>query len=327
MTDSSSLIAGIADAHLALALPIITYWAVSLVYHLVDVYDLLPRYRLHPSAEVGRKNRVGRWECLRDVLIQQLLQTSAGLAYIHCYPVETTYAARDGVTLWVQRIKISQRGIPYLLAVIGLDGPAMATRLQQYTLPSHLVPCGHWTHDRPHMSVVAVLELGLARVINHVFYPMVQFAIAIAVIDTWQYFLHRLMHTSKWCYRNFHSRHHRLQAPYAYGALYNHPLEGFVGDTLGTGLAYFVSGMSTRQAMILFTLATVKTIDDHSGYDIPWDPFKKLTSNNAHYHNIHHQSWGMKTNFAQPFFTFWDDLMGTRWHGQRRANATVVRIK
>jgi sphinganine C4-monooxygenase len=132
------------------------------------------------------------------------------------------------------------------------------------------------------------------------------------------------MHTSKWFYRTFHIRHHRLQAPYAYGALYNHPLEGFVGDTFGAGLAYYLSGMSTRQAMLLFTLATVKTIDDHCGYDIPWDPLQRLTSNNAHHQDIHHQSWGMKTNFAQPFLTFWDDLLGTRWVGPNRVKYAVA---
>ena len=30
---------------------------------------------------------------------------------------------------------------------------------------------------------------------------------------------------------------------------------------------------------------------------------------------MHHQSWGIKTNFSQPFFTFWDRLLGTTWTG------------
>jgi len=40
-----------------------------------------------------------------------------------------------------------------------------------------------------------------------------------------------------------------------------------------------------------------------------------MTSNNAGYHDVHHQSWGVKTNFSQPFFTFWDRIMGTMWEG------------
>lgn len=103
--------------------------------------------------------------------------------------------------------------------------------------------------------------------------------------------------------------------PYAYGALYNHPFEAFILDTVGAGLAYLVSRMTPRQAIVLFTASTIKTVDDHCGYALPWDPLQWITSNNAAYHDIHHQSWGIKTNFSQPFFTFWDAGMGTMWRG------------
>lgn len=67
--------------------------------------------------------------------------------------------------------------------------------------------------------------------------------------------------------------------------------------------------------MWFFTGSTIKTVDDHCGYALPWDPLQHLTSNNAGYHDVHHQSWGIKTNFSQPFFTFWDRLLGTVWTG------------
>lgn len=86
-------------------------------------------------------------------------------------------------------------------------------------------------------------------------------------------------------------------------------------DTLGTGLAYLLSGMTARQSMWFFTCSTIKTVDDHCGYALPWDPLQHITSNNAGYHDVHHQSWGIKTNFSQPFFTFWDRLLGTMWTG------------
>ncbi len=110
-------------------------------------------------------------------------------------------------------------------------------------------------------------------------------------------------------------RHHRLYVPYAYGALYNHPVEGFVMDTLGAGVAYKVSFMSPRLGMFFFVGSMMKTVDDHCGYALPWDPLQHITSNNAAYHDIHHQSWGIKTNFSQPFFTIWDRLLGTMWKG------------
>jgi len=120
---------------------------------------------------------------------------------------------------------------------------------------------------------------------------------------------------NRWLYVTFHARHHRLYVPYAYGALYNHPFEGFLLDTLGTGLAYLVSGMTVRQSMWFFTCSTIKTVDDHCGYSLPFDPLQLITSNNAGYHDIHHQSWGIKSNFSQPFFTFWDRLLDTMWKG------------
>lgn len=129
----------------------------------------------------------------------------------------------------------------------------------------------------------------------------------------------------------FHSRHHRLYVPYAYGALYNHPVEGFILDTLGASIAYKVTRMNTRQAMWFFTGLTLKTVDDHCGYSLPWDPIQYLSSNNAGYHDVHHQSWGIKvqippssnrirsnliqTNFSQPCSVFWDWLLGTMWTG------------
>lgn len=117
------------------------------------------------------------------------------------------------------------------------------------------------------------------------------------------------------CLVKFHSRHHRLYVPYAFGALYNHPVEGFLLDTVGTGIAFLTSRMTNRQSMWLFTVSTVKTVDDHCGYAFPWDPLQLVSSNNSSYHDIHHQSWGIKSNFAQPFFTFWDRLCGTQWKG------------
>jgi sphinganine C4-monooxygenase len=73
--------------------------------------------------------------------------------------------------------------------------------------------------------------------------------------------------------------------------------------------------MTVRQSMIFYVFSTIKTVDDHCGYAFPWDPLQHITGNNAAYHDIHHQSWGIKTNFSQPYFTFWDRILGTIWKG------------
>lgn len=144
-------------------------------------------------------------------------------------------------------------------------------------------------------------------------WSLLRLCIAICIIDTWQYWLHRIMHLNKTLYRRFHSRHHRLYVPYAYGALYNDPVEGFLLDTLGTGIASIVTCLSPRESIVLYTFATLKTVDDHCGYRLPYDLFQIIFPNNSIYHDIHHQAWGIKNNFSQPFFTMWDKMNKTEY--------------
>lgn len=138
-----------------------------------------------------------------------------------------------------------------------------------------------------------------------------QILIAMFVMDTWQYFVHRYMHQNKFLYRHIHSQHHRLIAPYAVGALYNHPIEGLLLDTVGGAISYLASGMTARTAVVFFCFAVVKTVDDHCGLWLPGNIFHLLFRNNTAYHDIHHQLQGLKYNYSQPFFSIWDKLLGT----------------
>jgi sphinganine C4-monooxygenase len=148
-------------------------------------------------------------------------------------------------------------------------------------------------------------------------------------MDGWQYMIHRSAHQFTWLYRNIHSWHHRLYVPYAFGALYNHPLEGFFLDTLGGGVAHELAGLTTREAIFFFVLSTLKTVDDHCGFAFPWDPFQHLFGNNADYHDIHRMSSaplslrrailtplpssdqvaGLKKNYSQPWFISWEYVL------------------
>ncbi|PON57592.1 Fatty acid hydroxylase [Parasponia andersonii] len=138
-----------------------------------------------------------------------------------------------------------------------------------------------------------------------------QFVTAMLVLDTWQYFMHRYMHHNKFLYKHIHSQHHRLVVPYAFGALYNHPLEGLLLDTIGGALSFLLSGMSPRASIFFFSFATIKTVDDHCGLWLPGNLFHLLFRNNTAYHDVHHQLYGSKYNFSQPFFVMWDRILGT----------------
>ncbi|PRQ18065.1 putative sphingolipid C4-monooxygenase [Rosa chinensis] len=153
---------------------------------------------------------------------------------------------------------------------------------------------------------------GIGSMIMMLATTMVQFLIAMVVMDTWQYFMHRYMHENKFLYKHIHSQHHRLVAPYAYAALYNHPLEGLLVDTMSGAVSFLLSGMSPRTSIFFFSFATIKAVDDHSGVcNFPWHPFHVMFRNNSLYHDVHHQLSGTKFNFSQPFFVFWDRLLGT----------------
>ena len=73
------LLPPIPDNVLALMLPIIAYWGLSMIYHFIDVNGYFEQYRLHTPAEVLKRNKVTRWEVIRDVVLQQIIQTRSGL--------------------------------------------------------------------------------------------------------------------------------------------------------------------------------------------------------------------------------------------------------
>lgn len=93
---------------------------------------------------------------------------------------------------------------------------------------------------------------------------------------------------------NFHSVHHQFYVPYAFGAFYAHFAEAVVFDTVGTTAALVFSSLTTRQALWFINLSVMKSIDDHCGYSLPWDPFQWINQQTAAYHDIHHQNWGIK---------------------------------
>ncbi|KAF7365579.1 Sphingosine hydroxylase [Mycena venus] len=276
----SSLVIGVPDHHLALAAPIVSYWLLALFFHYLDTRN---------------------WKGLKRYRLHNSDEV-ASRNRVSPTAVFWTVILQQMLQTVLGYMLLGQVHIPIL------DHKAKVAYIVQQ-LGTIL---GIDLHAQP-------ILLRFAYFLYWWSIPLFQFLVGIFIIDTWQYFLHRCMHTNKFMFRHFHSWHHRLDAPYAFGALYNHPVESFLLDLLGPVIAEVVSGMSTRQAALLFSIATLKTVDDHCGYRLPFDPFQMLSRNNADYHDIHHQQIGIKYNFAQPFFVHWDTLLGTemtrgRWN-------------
>ncbi|MQM04294.1 hypothetical protein Taro_037090 [Colocasia esculenta] len=105
--------------------------------------------------------------------------------------------------------------------------------------------------------------------------------------------------------------HHRLIAPYSYGALYTHPVDTFVGEMVGALMATHVSGMSPRMAGVFISLLSLKSLDDHCGMWFPNHPIHRWMTNNTAFHILHHQNVGIKYNYSIFYFATWDRLLGT----------------
>lgn len=256
----------ISDSTLSLAAPIIAYWSFSLFFHILDVlaptYPSINKYKLHESAEVTKRNLATKWDVVKAVLGQQVVQTALGWYWMAAPDSELSFYT-GGSKAYEDAMRWWGRWVVYCFSNV------LGQSTTQHILSStgaHLVWWLYW-----YIS------------------PITQFLLAMFIIDTHQYILHRSMHINKFLYKRIHSVHHRLYVPYAFGALYNHPIEGFLLDTLGAALAHALTGMTTRQAALLFAVATFKTVDDHCGYALPWDPLQVCFGNNADYHDIHHQ--------------------------------------
>jgi sphinganine C4-monooxygenase len=200
----------VSDAFITAALPVIGYWIVSLMFHVIDVYDLFPQYRLHTPAEVLKRNHVSRYEVLRDVIFQQVIQVAFSLLLAAFDEAPTYGKAEHDVAWYAQKIRLAQRAVPYALSTIGLNPMGLATKLagSQPTLSS-VVMGGRYpgllqtvtvAGEQKLLPAFASWELSFASFLYWYAIPTVQFCAAIVIIDAWEYMLHRAMHMNKWLY-------------------------------------------------------------------------------------------------------------------------------
>ncbi|KAI8369254.1 uncharacterized protein BYT42DRAFT_583666 [Radiomyces spectabilis] len=269
---------------MALWVPIAVYWVQCTVFELLMRAEIpfFEKYRIHTSEERTKRNKVSFTRVLVMVAFQQTIQMMLG--YMLMKPVDPKIKAYEDQ-----------------VALNHLTGQ-MLSIITYFTNSPYAV---QWASS-------------LAWLTQWVAIPALKFLAGMVIMDTHQYILHRMAHQYTFLYKNFHSHHHRLYVPYAFGALYNHPVEGFCLDTVGGALSFELTRMSPFLGMCFFTFSNLKTINDHCGYAFPWDPLNVCFGNNVVYHDIHHQPYGIKKNFSQPFFTFWDKLLGSHYDGPHK---------
>lgn len=177
-----------------------------MLFHFIDVYDLFPEYRLHTPAELLKRNHASQRDVVRDVVLQHVIQTIVGLVVSYFDPVEFTGGEEYDVAVWARRIRIIQRSVPRLLALLGIDSVRLADVLSRYgfVVPAQILSGGAVERillkDSVPVPTFAPWELAVARSIYWGLIPMLQFAWAVFALDTWQYFWHRAMHLNLWLY-------------------------------------------------------------------------------------------------------------------------------
>lgn len=196
----------ISDFWLNIFAPIIVYWVASMFFHIIDTCDFFPHYRLHTPEEITSRNHVTRYEVLRDVIIQHIIQIITGAALALTEPAEMTGKEDYDVAVWATRLRLAQRVLPGLLGVFGLNATAISKNMaSSHPLLAGALAGGYYPFLTTESDVPAFAswELNGAKLIYWVLIPSIQFLVAIFALDTWQYFLHRAMHMNRWLYSTF----------------------------------------------------------------------------------------------------------------------------
>lgn len=199
----------ISDFWLSIIAPHIAYWVVSFFFHLIDVYDVFPQYRLHTPDEIAQRNLATRWQVARDVVIEQIIQMVTAAVLCLTEPAQMTGMEDYEVAVWATRIRLAQRGLPTLLGMLGLNATAISKNMSaSHPLLAGALAGGHYPFlttglDAATVPAFATWELLLAKAIYWAIIPAFQMWVAVVFLDSWQYFWHRAMHVNKWMYSTF----------------------------------------------------------------------------------------------------------------------------
>lgn len=207
LTPLPDLLSWISDVWLNILAPVAVYWVVSMIFHFVDVCDFFPQYRLHTPDEILRRNHVSRYEVARDVIIQQVIQIVTGALLAFTEPPEMTGKTDYDIAVWATRLRLAQRALPGLMGLVGINATALSKNMaSSHPFLAGALAGGYYPFLTTDTEVPAFApwELASAKFIYNILIPSVQFYAAVFILDTWQYFLHRLMHMNKWMYSTLH---------------------------------------------------------------------------------------------------------------------------
>lgn len=228
----SQLLPIVADKHLPYLVPAITFWVISkssqvqlmrgavaevnmtagLTFHYIESHGLLSKYKVHTQAKDLTKNRASKWDVIKLALIQQAAQCTLG--YWMADDQESPIPYEQTIAYWASMARTAKfygdRSLPGGKTV----SYWIAERLESYTsnkfnflqttpaigsLNSSFV----FQHSDSGTPQFDDWEIAAAKLAYWVLVPLCQYATAMVLADTMQYFTHRLFHVNKWLYSTF----------------------------------------------------------------------------------------------------------------------------
>jgi len=136
-----SIIPGLEDKLFSIFAPVVAYWALSLVFHILDsdVFSWPAKYRIHDSEEVKAKNLASRRDVVLAVILQQAIQTLLGLLWLEdgeSDALRNHAGEMRTVGEWVGRLTVlvlgEERGKEFLVA----KGSQVVSWLYWWGIPS-----------------------------------------------------------------------------------------------------------------------------------------------------------------------------------------------
>ncbi len=138
----------------------------------------------------------------------------------------------------------------------------------------------------------------------------VSLLIALALQETYYYWLHRWMHLPK-IFRTVHKWHHDSHIASPWTAFSFHPVEGLIQAIFLPLLLLFLP-MNLYVLVIMLTIMSVSSVINHLDIEIYPKPFTKNFFGKwiigATHHSLHHKQY--KYNFGL-YFTWWDKIKKT----------------
>ena len=136
------------------------------------------------------------------------------------------------------------------------------------------------------------------------------------IADFGLYWFHRMQHENEYMWKNWHSKHHKVEHPTAVSTVYIAPEDSF----LGAGVALIGAQMLVRAhpltnfCYLWFHMAN--TIANHTGYEfflldfilLKWLPMRVASKSHDQHHRLGNRGKGAKL-YAE-FFN-WDRIFGT----------------